>query len=44
MEGKQFFLVMNNIANKILKVVYAVIKNQKEFDPNYMSADPRFSE
>lgn len=41
MEGKQFYLVMNNVSNKLLRTVYAVIKSGKPFDPNFIQLDPR---
>ena len=41
MEGKHFFLVMNNVANKILRILFAVIKSGKPYDPMYIQIDPR---
>ena len=41
MEGKHFFLVMNNIANKLLRIVFAVVKSGKPYDPTYICLDPR---
>lgn len=41
MEGKHFFLVMNNVANKILRILFAVIKSGKPYDPMYIQLDPR---
>ena len=41
MEGKHFFLVMNNVANKILRILFAVIKSGKPYDPMYVCLDPR---
>ena len=41
MEGKHFFLVMNNVANKILRILFAVIKSGEPYDPMYIQLDPR---
>ena len=41
MEGKHFFLVMNNVANKILRILFAVIKSGQPYDPIYVRLDPR---
>lgn len=42
LEGKHFYLVMNNVSNKLLRTVYAVVDSQKPFDPNLITLDPRF--
>lgn len=41
MEGKHYFLVMNNIANKLLRIVFAVVKSGVPYDPMYICIDPR---
>ena len=41
MEGKHFFLVMNNVANKMLRILFAVIKSGQPYDPMYIRLDPR---
>lgn len=41
LEGKHFYLVMNNVANKLLRMVYAVIASQKSFDISLITKDPR---
>ncbi|MBD80520.1 MAG: hypothetical protein CL840_16505 [Crocinitomicaceae bacterium] len=41
LEGKHFYLVMNNVSNKLLRTVYAVIKSGQPFDKNYVQLDPR---
>ena len=41
MEGKHFFLVMNNVANKMLRILFAVIKSGQPYDPMYIRVDPR---
>ena len=41
MEGKHFYLVMNNVSNKIIRTVYAVIQSGKPFDINHITIDPR---
>jgi transposase len=40
-EGKPKQLVMNNIANKLLKVIIAVVRSKTVFIPNYRSVNPR---
>ena len=40
-ERKHFFLVMNNIANKLLKTLYALIKKGEMFNSDYLPRDPR---
>ncbi|MGB6083002.1 transposase [Moheibacter sp.] len=42
LEGKHFYLVMNNVSNKLLRTVYAVVDSQKPFDPHLITLDPRF--
>jgi transposase len=39
-EGKPKQLVINNIANKLLKIVVAVIRSNTQFIPNYRSVHP----
>jgi transposase len=39
-EGKPKRLVLNNIANKLLKVMVAVARSKTEFIPNYRSIHP----
>lgn len=40
-ENKQYYLIMNNVANKLLRTVYALIESGQRFDPNYICLDPR---
>ncbi len=40
-EGKPARLVINNIANKLLKIVCAIIRTQSVFIPNYQSVHPQ---
>ncbi len=40
-EGKPSFLVLNNIANKLLRTIYAVIESRQMWDPMYICMDPR---
>jgi transposase len=42
MEGKHFYLVMNNVANKLLRTIYAIVNSQKPFDVSMIVNDPRF--
>lgn len=41
LEKKQYYLIMNNVANKLLRTVYALIESGQRFDPNYICLDPR---
>ena len=41
LDKKQYYLIMNNIANKLLRTVYALIESGQRFDPNYICQDPR---
>lgn len=39
-EGKPKRLVLNNVANKLLKIVCALVKTEREYIPNYRSVNP----
>ena len=39
-EGKPKRLVLNNVANKLLKIVCAMVKTETEYIPNYRSVNP----
>jgi hypothetical protein len=39
--GKEGTLILNNIANKLLKIVCAVINSGKKFDGKYISLPPK---
>jgi transposase len=39
-EGKPKKLVLNNISNKLLKVVCALVRTETEYIPNYKSVNP----
>ncbi|RLD56991.1 MAG: IS110 family transposase [Bacteroidetes bacterium] len=41
LEGKHYFLIMNNVSNKLLRTVYSVVNNNKPYDKNYICKDPR---
>lgn len=41
LEGKPYYLIMNNVSNKILRTVYGVIQSRKPYDINHTSNDPR---
>lgn len=41
MEGKPHYLIMNNIANKLLRTVYSVVKNKTPYSADYVCIDPR---
>lgn len=40
-EKKHFFVVMNNIANKLLRLIYSLIRKQQSYDRDYIQKDPR---
>lgn len=40
-ERKHYFLVMNNIANRLLKILYTLIRTGQFYDPLYLPGDPR---
>lgn len=39
-EGKATKLILNNIANKLLRIICAIIKEQKQYNSNYVSINP----
>jgi transposase len=41
-EGKPKKLVLNNISNKLLKVVCALVRTETQYIPNYKSVNPMF--
>lgn len=41
LEGKHYYLIMNNISNKMLRTIYSVINNNKPYERNYITKDPR---
>ncbi len=41
LEGKPHFLIMTNVANKLLRTVYKLIETGNPWDPNYICLDPR---
>jgi len=41
LEGKPHFLIMNNVANKLLRTVYSVVRNKTPYDQNHVCVDPR---
>lgn len=43
LEGKPYFLIMNNISNKLLRTIYAVIKTGKRYQLGHITEDPRLS-
>jgi transposase len=40
-EGKPKHLALNNVANKLLRTVYALVESRQMYDPNYICLDPR---
>ncbi|MFN8205798.1 MAG: IS110 family transposase [Bacteroidales bacterium] len=40
-EGKPSYLALNNVANKLLRTVYAIIESKKMWDPMHVCLDPR---
>lgn len=41
LEGKPHYLIMTNVANKLLRTVYKLIETGIPWDPNYICLDPR---
>ena len=41
LEGKPYFLIMNNVSNKLLRTVYSIIKNRIAFEKDHVCLDPR---
>ena len=42
LEGKPYYLILNNVSNKLLRTIYSVIESKKPYDPEYFCTDPRF--
>jgi len=42
--GKERKLVLNNVANKLLKIMCAVVRNQRPFVDNYVSVHPKLAQ
>jgi transposase len=40
-EGKHTFIALNNVANKLLRTIYAIIETREMYDPNHLCIDPR---
>lgn len=40
-EGKPYFLIMNNVMNKLLRTVYSVVRNRTVYSKDYICLDPR---
>lgn len=43
-EGKPSYVALNNIANKLLRTIYALIESRQMYDPNYICMDPRLQD
>lgn len=41
MEGKPHYLIMNNVSNKMLRTIYAVVKNRIPYSQEFICLDPR---
>ena len=41
LEGKPYFLIMNNLSNKLLRIAYSVVKNKTPYDKDHVCLDPR---
>lgn len=40
-EHKHYFVVLNNVANRLLKILYTLIKKGEMYNPMYVNRDPR---
>lgn len=43
-EGKPYFVCMNNVANKLLRTIYSIVKTRKEYSLGHITYDPRVVE
>jgi len=43
-EGKPYYLIMNNVSNKLLRIVYSIIESRIPYDSNHICNDPRHAE
>jgi transposase len=41
LEGKHYYLIMNNVSNKLLRTVYSVISSRTPWSQEYICLDPR---
>lgn len=41
LEGKPYFLIMNNVSNKLLRTVYSVVINKTPYERDHICLDPR---
>jgi transposase len=41
MENKHYYIIMNNVSNKLLRMVYAIVESRIPYDRNYICFDPR---
>jgi len=41
LEGKPYYLIMNNVSNKLLRTIYSVVKNKTYYRKDYSCKDPR---
>ncbi len=41
LEGKPYYLIMNNVSNKMLRTVYGIIQSRKPYDLKHICNDPR---
>jgi len=41
LEGKPYFLIMNNVSNKLLRTVYSVVRNKTPYVRDHVCLDPR---
>lgn len=41
LDGKQHYLIMNNVSNKLLRTIYKLIETGIPWNPNYICLDPR---
>lgn len=41
-EGKPKRLILNNVENKLLKIIWAIIREEKPYSPRYRSVNPKY--
>lgn len=43
MEGKEKSLIINNVSNKIIKIMCAIVRTQRPYVDNYVSVHPKYA-
>ena len=43
LEGKPYYLIMNNVSNKLLRTIYSIVKTGKRYQIGFITEDPRLN-